>query len=345
MLRALISYIAKKVKQSSFVLNYLEAPINELQFPSSGVFTDSKGDSFEIRKGLRSLIKPGWEAMFEPKPAIPSNQYIATCKKNGKLLAQKLLLTAARYGKPIQTSHILEIGCNTGAASYWLAELGAKKVTGTEFSGYKVESVTSETTTQALQEITNDLLFMRTELAKSFINHYAVSFVDDDICNSQLPQQSFDIICSWDVLEHLHNTKQAFASMAQLLKSGGLLIHDYNPFFSINGGHSLCTLDFVWGHARLREKDFETYISMYRPNEQEQALSFYYKGLNRMSIADLQEQVIEAGFTIVACIPFTRPQHINTLNQTIIHQVQRIYPRVTALDLVSPRVLLVARKN
>lgn len=345
MFRKIISIVAKKVKQSPFVLRYLEAPIKEAQFPSCAVFTDSAGNSFDVRNGLRTHIKPGWEAMFAPKPTLPSKEYIETCKKNGKLLAQKLQSTAARFGKPIHTSYILEVGCNTGAASLWLAQLGAKKVTGTEFSGYKVESVQTDTSLQALQEVDANLEYMRNELKKSCSEHYAVSFVDDDICNSRLPQQSFDIICSWDVLEHLHDTTKAFVSMAQLLKSGGLMIHDYNPFFSLNGGHSLCTLDFVWGHARISAHDFETYISMYRPAEQEQALSFYHKGLNRMTLAEMQEQVIATGFVIEACIPYTRPQHVNTLTHTIVQQVQTIYPRATALDLVSPRVLLIARKK
>lgn len=345
MIRPLISYIVKKIKQSSFVQRYFEAPLNEAKFTSAGIFTDSLGNSFEIRNGLRSHIKPGWEAMFAPKPAIPQKQYIETCRTNGKLLAQKLQTTAARFGTPIHTAHILEIGCNTGAASYWLAQLGAKHVTGTEFSGYKVSSVQHGNTSQhALQQVTADLQYMRNELAQTCPAKHIVSFVDDDICNSQLPHQSYDIVCSFDVLEHLHNTTEAFNTMAQLLKPGGLLIHDYNPFFALNGGHSLCTLDFVWGHARLNAKDFETYISMYRPSEKEQALSFYHKGLNRMTLADMQQQVIQAGLHIEACIPFTRSQHAHTITHTIIQQVQTHYPQATALDLISPRVLLIARK-
>ncbi len=345
MLKKIISYIFKTIKQSSFVHRYLESPINLKAFTTIGVFTDSFGNSFEIRKGLRSYIKPGWEAMFSPKPSIPSNKYIQTCSKNGKLLAHKLQSYATRFGKPIHKAHILEIGCNTGAASYHLAQLGALKVTGTEFNGYKVESIqNTQTTQQALEEVDANLHYMRSVLSQSFSQKDNVTFINDDICNSQLPHNSYDIICSFDVLEHLHNTAQAFKSMALLLKPGGLIIHDYNPFFALNGGHSLCTLDFEWGHARLNNTDFETYISMYRPNEYEQALAFYYKGLNRVTIHEMQSHIIDAGLTIEACIPYTRPQHIHTITHSILSQVQTHYPKATALDLISPRVVIIARK-
>ena len=61
--------------------------------------------------------------------------------------------------------------------------------------------------------------------------------------------------------------------MYRILKPGGFAFHQYNPFFSYNGGHSLCTLDFC--HVRLSAKDFERYLKQFRKEEYEMAMNFY----------------------------------------------------------------------
>ena len=60
-----------------------------------------------------------------------------------------------------------------------------------------------------------------------------------------------------------------------------------NPFFSFNGGHSLCTLDFMWGHVRLSETEFERYLIQFRPKENKVAMKFYRNNLNRMTLKKL----------------------------------------------------------
>ena len=70
--------------------------------------------------------------------------------------------------------------------------------------------------------------------------------------------------------------------MFRILKPGGYSFHEYNPFFSFNGGHSLCTLDFMWGHVRLSSIDFPKYLKQFRPFEYDLAMRFYKENLNRM---------------------------------------------------------------
>jgi SAM-dependent methyltransferase len=132
----------------------------------------------------------------------------------------------------------------------------------------------------------------------------SVTFVEDDITASTLEPATFDLIVSFEVLEHVARPADAFAAMARLLRPGGVMFHDYNPFFSTIGGHSLSTLDLPWGHARLSDDDVERYLREMRPAEVEQALRFYRDSLNRMTLADLRDAIAGAGLESVAIIPW-----------------------------------------
>jgi SAM-dependent methyltransferase len=171
-----------------------------------------------------------------------------------------------------------------------------------------------------------------------------VRFVEDDITASTLEPETFDVIVSFEVLEHLLDPPAGFAAMARLLKPGGVMYHDYNPFFSSNGGHSLVTLDFPWGHARLDDGDVERYVREIRPAEVEQALRFYRESLNRMTRADLVAALDGTGFETMAILPWTQRSLIPQLTPDIVREVQRIYPTVRPEELLQTFVGVVARK-
>ena len=148
---------------------------------------------------------------------------------------------------------ILEIGCFDGAASFQLARLGARHVTGSDLARYYVTQRAGDPNAGdvAAQQVALAELRERARAIAGAVRG-RVDFVEDDITSSALEPASFDGIVSFEVLEHLLRPTEAFVSMRELLKPGGVGYHDYNPFFSRIGGHSLCTLDFPWGHARIR---------------------------------------------------------------------------------------------
>ena len=149
---------------------------------------------------------------------------------------------------------------------------------------------------------------------------------------------------SFEVLEHVGEPAAAFAGMARLLRPGGLAYHDYNPFFSINGGHSLCTLDMPWGHARLDDGDFERYVGELRPAEANQALRFYRESLNRMTLADLRAAIAAAGLEVVALLPWVDRGLVGRLTPAVLPEVRRVYPAATIDDLLATFVAVVVRR-
>ena len=172
----------------------------------------------------------------------------------------------------------------------------------------------------------------------------AVRFVEDDIVSSALEPDSFDGIVSFEVLEHLRRPAAAFAAMRGLLRPGGIGYHDYNPFFSLNGGHSLCTLDFPWGHARLDHGDFERYLDERRPDAAAQTLRFYDESLNRMTLADLRGAIEGAGLEAAGRGSMVRPLARRTAHADVLPEVRRTYPTATVEDLLATFVSVVVRR-
>jgi len=172
----------------------------------------------------------------------------------------------------------------------------------------------------------------------------SVAFVEDDIADSSLEPSSFDTIVSFEVLEHVLRPAAAFGSMARLLRPGGTTYHVYNPFFSVIGGHSLCTLDFPWGHARLDAAGVERYVTTLRPGEADQALRFYREALNRMTLSDLRVALASSGLDVLAIIPWFDRATVPRLSPTTVAEVRRAYPDVTIDDLLATFVTVVARR-
>lgn len=346
-LNQVIRFAIDQVKRNKFIQNIFEAPFDMKKFRKSGVFIDSFGNTFEMLEGLRTKIRPGWEQMLTVSKTEITRDFLNRQKQHGEIAVSKIVPLLETFGKRIEASTIVEVGCHSGATSFSLAEAGAEQVIGTEFSGYKVKAVEtgSEKIESKLEEVNDDLKQIRSELGSLFSHTDRVTFMDDDICHSGLPTATFDVVCSWEVLEHVHDPEKAFASMYRILKPDGVMIHEYNPFFCLNGGHSLCTLDMLWGHTRLNDSDFVRYIEMNRPYERERALSFFRNGLNRMTLRELQEQLQRIGFETISIIPFAKEQHVRMLDSSILRQTQRHYPNATMLDLVSPRIFVLARKG
>ena len=342
----LINYAVAKAKQNKFLKSIIEKPIDLKKHSVKGTFADSHGNSFPLYDQFRSKVKPNWQSYFANVPTqLPSNQKIITnAIDTSRLQVERIEQLIETYVGGIKGKTVLEIGCHSGGVLYTFAQKGALKVTGTDYVEYKVSSADSKNIEKANAEVNQSLSNLRTDMSKMFSNTNVVDYRNDDICNSQLPHSFYDIACSWDVLEHIHDPESAFKHIYNILKPGGISIHEYNPFFGLNGGHSPCTIDFPWGHVALNDKDFEKFCDEIQPERKEKALSFYYKGLNRMTIADMKSYVKKSGLELVAFLPYTKEQHVYLINKQTVTQAIHNYPTATIEDLLTPRVVIVLKR-
>ena len=222
-----------------------------------------------------------------------------------------------------------------------------QSVVGSDIVQYEInQSVISEENQHTREQESNYINKARKKVGEFFDKKTKdiVSFIEDDICNSRIKSSSKDLIVSWDTLEHLKNPQKAFEEMFRILKPGGYSFHEYNPFFSFNGGHSLCTLDFMWGHVRLSSADFQNYLKQFRPYEYDLAMRFYEKNLNRMTSNQIKQYIKIAGFEQIMFFPHIYIENYFEINEKIFAECKENYPSLELIDLVSPALYLGLRK-
>ncbi len=236
---------------------------------------------------------------------------------------------------------VMNLGAGDGAEALCLFGMGAGHVTATNHGEHFLDG--SMCARQRLLRTTFARHAATLGLQSTGLD-VGVSWHHDDVTASCFGGAAFDLIFSWATLEHVLDPEAALREMYRILEPGGWAVHEYNPFFALDGGHSLCTLDIPWGHVRLDAEDFAAYVDRYHGADAPAALSFYRAGLNRMTIADLADHVRSAGFELAALVPRARTEDLLLLDGTMLTQARRQYPRVTVNDLASRMVRAVLRK-
>lgn len=308
-------------------------------------FIDENGNKFKLIEGLRDAIKPGWRWVLQPdKNELPDKKRARARYLAATNSVKKALSFLECFGFRIEGATALEIGCWDGSRTFSLAANGAAHVIGSDISRYYVRvSDTAPDSGQKKFIYLEELRKVIRAACESPVED-KVRFLEDDITKSGLPSSSFNFVCTWGVLEHVREPARLFAEIERLLKPGGVAFHEYNPFFSVNGGHSHCTLDFLWGHVLLCERDFEKYLARFRPAEAEEALHFYKESLNRMTIADLKRYSAKAGLKNLALIPWTEKANVELLTSSILRRAMEKYPELTVQDMTSPWIWLAQMK-
>jgi SAM-dependent methyltransferase len=134
------------------------------------------------------------------------------------IVRQKIILQALRKFIPAdQTGRlkILNVGAASGGSSKWLSGLG--------------DTVSLE----------NDPLFL------SYLSGQHLVVINGSITDIPLEDDSFDLVCALDVIEHLENDQKAVEELVRVCKPGGSICITVPAFQSLWGNH-----DIVNGHQR-----------------------------------------------------------------------------------------------
>ena len=114
--------------------------------------------------------------------------------------------------------HILEIGCGRGGFAVYFAErfaLQIKELTAADFSEVAIEKARDYAIQKGIRNVNFDL---------------------QDIQNTSYPDNAFDLIFSFETIEHVPDPFQAVKELGRLLKPNGVLIlttPNYLGFFGL----------------------------------------------------------------------------------------------------------------
>jgi SAM-dependent methyltransferase len=112
---------------------------------------------------------------------------------------------------------VLDFGCGYGGRTVRYAELGAASVTGIEILTEMVEE------------------------ARAFAAAKGIAATFVEACGERLPfeSDSFDVICSYDVFEHVEDLEQCLNECWRVLAPGGKLYGVFPPYHHPTGGSHL----------------------------------------------------------------------------------------------------------
>ena len=350
-IKKLIRYIFGIIRGSRFFKSLLLVkPQTVKTYQILSRFTDSNNNTYDLLKGYRDDMQPGWKNALTPLDSLelPNlNEVKKRINKANSLIDQSVKLLN-NFNFNFSGNKVLEFGCNDGSKTCALAKQGPSAIYGSDISYYYLlDRKEDELSDEAHQE--NEYLHkLRKVIQDNSLNENSKckpEYVEDNICDSNFESNFFDLIFSWNVVEHIQRPEEAIKEMYRILKSGGIVFNKYNPFFCQGGGHSLCTLDFPWGHVRLDHSNFKKYIKEIRPDETEAAIPFYENSLNRMTIKKLKDYHIQSGFDLLAVIPYVKELNINVVTEEILFQSRTNYPSLDIVDLISNGVICIGRKN
>ena len=227
---------------------------------------------------------------------------------------------------------VLETGCGIGYAVMAMARLGVGDAVG-------IDSGAVDSRHAHEKAAISERLGMSAGALEG-----RVRILAGDITAMPLDDDAFDAIYSASVLEHIFDLPAAFMEMARVLRPGGFMFHNFDPFFSPQGGHALCTLDFPWGHARLNRDEFCRYVDEFRPHEAPYAADFYEHGFNRPRIAfhEIEQAIAAAGLSILSWREYWRPDHLPSSG--VWREVNRHHPTASTRDLSVDGLYMVLTK-
>jgi SAM-dependent methyltransferase len=311
-------------------------------------FKSSGGKEFELVQGLRDKVKPDWQEMLKPAKSRNLSSDLGVFQPFISRAEDELI----KHNISLIGKDILEAGCSYGQRCFLMAKYRDTKVHGIDIDEYIVDQSPDLNSWNP-----EDIKFIhdKTEEIRKEIRSKLPECVHKNVTFETVGMEGYitsnphDILLSWDTLEHIIDLPLAFRQMFNAVKKCGIVYHEYNPFFSLNGGHSLCTLDFLYGHCRLSSEDFERYVREIRPLEEKIDLNFYHKCLNRVTVSEIRELSLKTGFEIIDLMGQSSygkdtDLYKQNLKKNILEDVQKIYPRVTIEDLLYSSVFLILRR-
>jgi ubiquinone/menaquinone biosynthesis C-methylase UbiE len=149
---------------------------------------------------------------------------------------------------------ILDVGCGLGWQALAVSMIGDNSVVASDILQSMVDGAT---------ECANSLRARGVKVD--------VTPVRGDICNIDLPDESFDGIYSWEAIEHVHDLDRMFDSCARLLRRGGRLVilNDSN----LRNRKVKREHEAMW-NERERSWDWSNYLRSIRPVEHGNARPF-----------------------------------------------------------------------
>lgn len=307
-------------------------------FPIYDFFELENGEKISMYKNLRGFVTPDWQKKFQKhivngKETNTSFDFdINLAKKEYQLYFNYFEKIILSLNFTTEGKKMLEIGSGNKLLSYLMAE----KYKNATFLCSDIDSYYADL------DKNEDIIFARKKVEKNFDKK--IPFKSDNISSSSFEDNSFDVIFSNTVLEHIADLDNAFKEMKRILKPGGFCFHIYNPFFSYNGAHTICSIDHPWGHCILKENEYNKLVDIFYPEYADVSKSFFKHDLNKKSLNEFKKSIEKAEFKSYIFIPETNLNLMQMLLPDTLKRTLELYPTANLEDLLTSSVIVVLQQ-
>ena len=185
----------------------------------------------------------------------------------------------------MRKSRVLDVGCASGFHSFALGAL-AGEVVGIDLD---VESYVPPAQRERARE-----LLLPVE------DDHRVRLEEGDVTALRYPDESFDVVVSNTVLEHVRDLPAAFRETRRVLRPGGIAFHGVQPWFGPGRSATAFTLNSPGATFRL-DDPVRPAPADWRPLEAADAIAYHSCGFQepRLTLDQSRAAAREAGFEIV----------------------------------------------
>lgn len=158
-----------------------------------------------------------------------------------------------------------------------------------------------------------------------------------------LPDDSFDVVWTRTVLEHVQPLEAGLRELARVLRPGGLAHHVIDPFFWLKGCHAGGLTDVPWAHARLAPGDFARAAVLAEGRRRGERRAAFLATLNPLGLDGWRSALLNSGpWELVSWQP-----RISPLARSLLAEHPEVpaslLPGVSPADLVCQSVTAVLR--
>ncbi len=145
--------------------------------------------------------------------------------------SSKILAAATRFGICLTGKSVLDFGCNDGAVTVEYLDAGASKVTGIDINESAIER------------------------ARNLYERPSLNFITSSAESIPLQDNTFDVVISYDVFEHVSSVHDALTELYRVTKPGGQVLIGvcggwHHPF----APHLRAVMPVPWAHVLFSEK-------------------------------------------------------------------------------------------
>lgn len=197
---------------------------------------------------------------------------------------------------PLADRTVGDVGCGDGVIDLGLTLKGRPK----QLIGYDVRP----TDTDALRRLAV-AAGVADELPSAL--SFATSLTD------QLPAEddTFDVVVTWSVFEHVTYPVRMLSEVSRVLKPDGVLFLQLWPFYySEHGGHLWPHYDGEFPHLRHTDAEIREHLRGRRGTDPTRDAVDEYESLNRLTVDQLHRAILGAGMTVTKLELLTGAVHI-----------------------------------